>query len=70
MSRLFKKLFSSKDYLERGRRIISIHKGKYTTYKNYLNINPDKAEEYLSFVGKHPDAVYIRWDKARQRFTM
>jgi len=70
MSRLFKKLFSSKDYLERGKRIISIHKGKYTTYRNYLNENPDMAEQYVSFVGKHPDAVYIRWDKNRQEFTI
>jgi len=70
MSKLFKKIFSSKDYLERGRRIIAIHKGKYTTYKNYVNVNPNMAEAYLSFVGKHPDAVYIKWDKTRQRFTM
>lgn len=66
---VFSKLFSSKNYLERGEKIIKIHKGKYTTYQKYLSIDPVIAEEYLSFVGKHPDAVYIRYDKDKKRFT-
>lgn len=69
MSKFFGKLFPGKDYLERGRRIISIHKGKSTTYQNYLTINPEIAELYLTFIGKHPDAVYIRWDKDKHKFT-
>jgi len=69
MSNFFKKLFSPKDYSERGQQIISIHKGKYTTYQKYLSVSPEIAEKYLYFVGKHPDAVYIRWDKDKSRFT-
>lgn len=70
MSKLFGKLFQGKDYSERGKKIMNIHKGKYTTYQKYLEINPAIAEQYLQFIGKHPDAVYIRWDKAKSKFTM
>jgi hypothetical protein len=66
---LIKKLFSTTNYLERGERIIKIHKGKYTTYRRYLTSNPSLAEQYLAFVGKNPGVVYIRFDKNKQRFT-
>lgn len=66
---VFSKLFSPKSYLERGEKIIKLHKGKYTTYQKYLAVDPSIAEQYLAFVGKHPDAVYIRWDKDKHRFT-
>lgn len=66
---IFSKLFTPKNYLERGERIIKIHKGKYTTYQKYLSLDPSIAQEYLSFIGKHPDAVYIRWDKDKRKFT-
>lgn len=69
MSGILAKLFSPKDYIQRGQRIISLHKGKYTTYQKYLSLNPEIAEQYLAFVGKHPDAVYIHWDKQKQKFT-
>lgn len=69
MSNLFSKFFSPKNYLERGERIIKLHKGKYETYQKYVSVNPDIAEQYLAFIGKHPDAVYIKWDKAKERFT-
>lgn len=70
MAGFLSKIFTPKDYTERGRKVIAIHKGKYTTYHKYLDINPDVAEKYLAFIGKHPGAVYIRWDKAKERFTM
>lgn len=66
---IFSKLFSTKNYLERGEKIIKIHKGKYTTYHKYLSVDPAIAEQYLAFIGKHPDAVYIQWDKEKRRFT-
>ncbi|OYT17771.1 MAG: hypothetical protein B7C24_00955 [Bacteroidetes bacterium 4572_77] len=66
---ILSKLFPSKDYLERGKKIIAIHKGKYTTYYKLLGSDPHLAELYLDFVGRNPDAVYIRWDKERKRFT-
>lgn len=66
---IFSKLFSTKNYLERGEKIIKIHKGKYTTYQKYLSVDPAIAEQYIAFIGKHPDAVYIRWDKEKHRFT-
>lgn len=67
---IFSKLFSTKNYLERGEKIIKLHKGKYTTYQKYLSVNPEIAEKYLTFIGKHPDAVYIRYDKDKERFTV
>ncbi len=69
MSRFLSKLFPAKDYLKLGEKVICIHKGKYTTYQKYLNINPEIAEKYLYFIGKNPSAVYIRWDEARSQFT-
>ena len=69
MPKLFSKLFPAKDYTKRGEKIIAIHKGKYTTYQKYLNVNPEIAEKYLAFIGKNPSAVYIKWDKDRKRFT-
>ena len=70
MSKLFGKLFQGRDYSERGRKLITLHKGKNTTYHKYLQVNPEIAEQYLQFIGKHPDAVYIRWDKTKSKFTM
>ncbi len=70
MSGLLSKIFHSTNYLERGKKIIALHKGKYTTYYKLLSTDPDLAELYLDFVGHHPDAVYIRWDKERKRFTV
>jgi len=69
MSRFFSKIFQSTDYIERGKKIIAIHKGKYTTYYKLLSSNPTLAKEYLDFVGRHPDAIYIRWDKEKKKFT-
>lgn len=70
MAGFLSKIFTPKDYSERGKKVISVHKGKQTTYQKYLDINPVVAQKYLSFIGKHPGAVYIRWDQAKERFTM
>ncbi len=69
MSNLLLKLFSHRDYLEQGKKIISVHRGKYSTYQKYLSTDPQIAEDYLLFVGKHPEAVYIKWDKEKHKFT-
>jgi len=69
MSGILSKLFPPKDYKKLGEKIISIHKGKYETYQKYMSINPEIAQKYLCFIGKNPSAVYIRWDKAKERFT-
>lgn len=65
----FSKLFPAKDHYKRGEKIIAVHKGKLTTYQKYLSVNPEIAEKYLSFIGKHPGAVYIRWDQNKEQFT-
>ncbi|GEM_PF-2696472 len=69
MSNLLSKLFPGRDYLEHGKRIISLHRGKYSTYHKYLSTDPAIAEDYLRFLGKHPEAVYIKWDKDKRKFT-
>jgi len=69
MPNFITKLFAHKDYYERGKKIILIHKGKYTTYQKYRETSQELADKYLDFVGKNPDAIYIRWDKEKKRFT-
>ncbi len=69
MPKFLSRLFPTKDYKKLGEKIICIHKGKYSTYQNYLDINPDIALKYLNFIGKNPDAVYIHWDETKERFV-
>jgi len=69
MIKFLSKLFPAKDYQKLGEKIICIHKGKYTTYQKYMNVNPEIAQKYLCFIGKNPDAVYIKWDESAEKFT-
>jgi hypothetical protein len=52
-----------------GMKVINDHSGKKKVYENYMKVNPRIAEEYVKFVSKHPDAVYISWDNIKQKFV-
>lgn len=62
-------LSNKKDWKERGMKVINGHKGKLRVYESYQKQDPKMAEEYLKFLAKKPDAVYISWDKDKGRFV-
>lgn len=62
------KLFSKKNWKERGLEIINSHFGKKRVYETYLQLNPVVAEKYVRFVAHNTHANYITWDKDQQRF--
>lgn len=45
------------------------HKGKRKVYESYQQKDPKMADEYLKFLAKQPDAVYISWNKEKGRFV-
>lgn len=50
-------------------KIVNKHSGKKKVYESYMKIDPKRAEEYLRFISKHPDAVYITWDSIKKKFV-
>jgi len=50
-------------------KVINEHSGKKKVYEKYLKINPKIAEEYVRFISRHPEAVYISWDNIKQKFV-
>jgi hypothetical protein len=52
-----------------GMKVINSHSGKKKVYETYLKKNPKLAEEYLRFISRHPDAVYITWDSVKRKFV-
>lgn len=58
-----------KKRFEKGMKVINSHKGKQNVYETYKKLDPAIAEEYVKFLSKQPDAVYIRWDKEKKRFV-
>ena len=62
-------LLKNKNWKEKGLKVINSHKGKRKVYESYQDKNPNMAEEYLKFLAKQPDAVYISWDKVKGRFV-
>lgn len=48
--------------------VIGSHSGKRAVFETYLNVDPQMAEKYLSFISHNPDARYVKWDKDRGRF--
>jgi hypothetical protein len=63
------KFSKEKDWKKAGMKVIDSHKGKKKAYESYLKIDPVLADEYVKFVSEHQNAVYISWDKERQRFV-
>ena len=62
-------LLKKKDWKEKALKIVNGHKGKMKVYEALQKSDPVKADEYLKFLAKQPDAVYISWDKERKRFV-
>ena len=62
-------LSNKKNWKEKGLKVINGHNGKKKVYETYQKADPKMAEEYLKFLAKQPDAVYISWDKDRGRFV-
>lgn len=63
------KLFNKKNWKVKGLDAIKSHSGKNRVYNNLLQKNPGLAEQYLRFVARNSDAVYISWDKEKQCFV-
>ena len=62
-------IFKNKNWKEKGLQAVNGHKGKKKVYETYLNKSPKMADEYLKFVAKNAEAVYISWDEDKQRFV-
>lgn len=62
-------LLKNKNWKEKGLKIVNGHKGKMKVYESYQKKDPKKADEYLKFLAKQPDAVYISWDETKGRFV-
>jgi len=62
-------LSKNKNWKERGLKVINGHKGKRKVYESYQEKDPKMADEYLKFLAKQPDAVYISWNKDKGRFV-
>ena len=63
------RLSKSKNWKEKGLKVVNSHKGKKTVYESYQQADPKMADEYLKFLAKQPDAVYISWDKSKGKFV-
>ena len=63
------KFSKDKDWKKAGMKVLASHKGKKQAYESYLKIDPVRADAYLKFVSEHQHAVYISWDKDKQRFV-
>jgi hypothetical protein len=63
------KFSKEKNWKSAGLKVINDHKGKKKAYESYLKIDPHIADEYVKFISKHPNAVYISWDSERKRFV-
>ncbi len=55
---------------QRALAIIRSHIGKERVYEFYKKTNPSLADQYLSFIGRNPDAQYIRWNTDKDEFSM
>ena len=62
-------LLKNKNWKEKGLKVVNGHKGKRKVYESYQEKDPNMADEYLKFLAKQPDAVYISWDKAKGKFV-
>ena len=62
-------IFKNKNWKEKGLQVVNGHKGKQKVYETYLKKSPKMADEYLKFVAKNTEAVYISWDEDKQRFV-
>ena len=62
-------LSNKNNWKEKGLKVVNSHTGKKKVYETYQQSDPKMAEEYLKFLAKQPDAVYISWDKDRGRFV-
>jgi len=62
-------LSNKKNWKEKGLKVVKSHLGKMKVYESYQKKDPQMAEEYLRFLAKQPDAVYISWDKDKGRFV-
>jgi hypothetical protein len=49
--------------------VANSHVGKKRVYEKYQQMDPKMADEYLKFLAKQPNAVYISWDKDKGRFV-
>jgi len=62
-------IFKNKNWKEKGLQVVNSHKGKKNVYESYLKKSPKMADEYLKFVSRNTEAVYISWDEDKQRFV-
>ena len=62
-------LSNKKNWKEKGLKVVESHKGKLKVYEDYQKKDPEMADEYLKFLAKRPNAVYIAWDKDKGRFV-
>lgn len=62
-------MIKKKNWKEKGLKVVNGHKGKRKVYEIYQKADPVIADEYLKFLAKQPDAVYIKWDKEKNKFV-
>lgn len=62
-------LSKNNNWKEKGLKVANSHKGKLKVYEAYQERDPNMADEYLKFLAKQPDAVYISWDEDKGRFV-
>lgn len=63
------RLAKTSDREQAALKVIEKHKGKRIVYETYRRQDPDMAEKYINFIARNRNAMYISWDKERQRFV-
>lgn len=63
------RLSRTSDREQAALKVINRHKGKRIVYETYKRSDPDMAEKYIKFIARNRDAMYISWDKDRQKFV-
>jgi len=63
------RMLKTSDREQAALKVINRHKGKRIVYETYKRKDPDMAEKYINFIARNRDAMYISWDKTRQRFV-
>jgi len=63
------RLLKRSDWEKVAMEVINGHSGKRKVYQTYMRLNPVMAEKYARFISKNRFAMYISWDKERNRFV-
>lgn len=62
-------LFSLRGWEKKAYKILDKNRNKKMVYQALLERNPDKAQQYLLFLGKNPYSFYVKWDDQLNRFV-